>query len=702
MDGSQEWPAGPSAADPERVGPFVVEARLGEGGMGAVYLARAADGTQVAVKVVRPDLAGHPAFRARFHEEARNALRVASFCTARVLDHGEDGGRAYLATEFIEGPSLQQQLDTSGPLTGGTLHGVAVGVATALVAIHSVGLVHRDLKPGNVLLSRSGPRVIDFGIARALDEAAALTRTGQLIGTPGFLAPEQVSGGDITPATDIFAWGCLVASAANGRNPFGTGQVHVMAARALHADPDLGALTEPLAGLVRAALDKDPARRPSARDLLLSLVGADAAPPAATVVATDPGHPAAQHTRLAGPPDTAPPDAATHPSGGPAHAPTEPAQGRPQPWPEPATEPARQNVQQNVQQGGPAQQQVPRPYGEPAPHGAGQPPGPRPYGEPTRPAEPPPRPRRRSRALLAAGAAVTAAAVTAGVLYLVWPDSGDKSAGSANGFPRDALLVRIDTERGWPDTCHGDIGRYTPGAAAPVPLVTGPSCDMLPQWSPDRKRFAFTRWADPGASVYVGNANGTGVRWLASDLSGRSRVAWSPDGARLAYPVLVGRVRQFAVRPVDGAGTATTITTDPADKDDPMWSRAGLVFWSKREGTAQLYTLDPDRPTQPWKQLTTGDVPAGDPAWSPDGRRIAYTRGKDPGEIWVMNADGTGGHRVTTGAENESDPSWSPDGRWIAYVRGPFTDSVVHAIRADGTGDRVLTPQGSLIAHPSW
>ncbi|POM23451.1 Serine/threonine-protein kinase AfsK [Actinomadura rubteroloni] len=702
MDGSQEWPAGPPAADPERVGPFVVEARLGEGGMGAVYLGRAADGTQVAVKVVRPDLAGHPAFRARFHEEARNALRVASFCTARVLDHGEDGGRAYLATEFIEGPSLQQQLDASGPLTGGTLHGVAVGVATALVAIHSVGLVHRDLKPGNVLLSRSGPRVIDFGIARALDEAAALTRTGQLIGTPGFLAPEQVSGGDITPATDVFAWGCLVASAANGRNPFGTGPVHVMAARALHAEPDLGALTEPLAALVRAALDKDPARRPSARDLLLSLVGADAGPPtspAATVVATDPGHPAAQRTRLADSPGT-PPHPLTEPprpAGNPA--PGEPAYGTPQPHRE-AARPQDDRAR--------APGESTRPYGDPARSGGGIP---QPWTEPaTEPAQqnvppggPAPGRRRRSRALLAAGAAVTAAAVTAGVLYLVWPDPGRKgSGGAADGFPRDAMLVRIDTERGWPTACFGDIGRYTPGAAAPVPLVTGPSCDILPQWSPDRRRFAFTRSTDTGAGVYVGNADGTGVRWLASDLSGRSRVAWSPDGTRLAYPVIVDRVRQFTVRPVDGGGAATTITTDPADKDDPMWSRAGLVFWSKRDGTAQIYTLDPDRPAQQWKRLTSGDVPAGDPAWSPDGRRIAYTRGKNPGEIWVMNADGTGGHRVTTGTENESDPSWSPDGRWLAYVRGPFTDPVVRAIRADGTGDRVLTPTGALIAHPNW
>ncbi|WP_019634176.1 protein kinase domain-containing protein [Actinomadura atramentaria] len=650
MDGSPARRPG----DPERVGPYRIEARLGEGGMGAVYLGRAADGTAVAVKVVRPDLAGHPAFLARFRDEARNARRVASFCTAQVLDHGTDGPTAYLATEFIEGPSLQQQLDADGPLTAGTLHGVAVGVATALVAIHAAGLVHRDLKPGNVLLSRSGPRVIDFGIARALDEAASLTRTGQLLGTPGFLAPEQVSGGEITPATDVFAWGCLVAVSASGHNPFGTGPVHVMAARALHAEPDLSALAEPLAGLVRAALDKDPARRPTARALLLDLVGADAPGPAAEAAA-----------RAVPPTLVAPPE-----------------QRRTEPVPEP----------------------VPGIVPDTAPIGTGPvatlPPVPEPVPGPDY--APPARRRGRSRALLAGGAAAVAAALTAVAVVVLWPD-GKPAAGPA-AFPRDPLLVRIDTAPGWPKQCHGDIGRYTPGTAAPVVLVGGPTCDVLPQWSPDRRRIAFTRSLGRTVEAWVANADGSGARLVTDALPGLVRVAWSPDGKRIAYPVRTGGVRQFEVRAVDG-GDPARITSDDADKDDPTWSRQGrLAFWSKTgDGVPRVYTMDPDSPGSAFQQVTRDDVPAGDPAWSPDGKSLAYTRGKSPhGQIWVTTASGGNPHRVTTGDVNESDPWWSPDGRWLVYVRGPFTDPVVHAIRPDGTGDRVLTPAGTVIAHPNW
>ncbi|TDC61576.1 serine/threonine protein kinase, partial [Actinomadura sp. GC306] len=259
--------------DPTRIGRYRIEAKVGEGGMGAVYLGRDPGGRQVAVKVVRSALAGDRTFLARFHDEAANAQRVASFCTAQVLEHGDDLGLAYMVTEYIDGPSLLEHVTENGPLSPGMLHGVAVGVAAALVAIHSAGLVHRDLKPSNVLLSISGPRVIDFGIARALDVASAHTRTGQVVGTPGWIAPEQITSQQVTPAVDVFAWGCLVAYAASGHNPFGQGSFQILAARAVHAEPEIGDLPPALAGLVESALHKDPERRPSARDLLLGLVG---------------------------------------------------------------------------------------------------------------------------------------------------------------------------------------------------------------------------------------------------------------------------------------------------------------------------------------------------------------------------------------------------------------------------------------------
>ncbi|NVI87637.1 serine/threonine-protein kinase [Actinomadura sp. BRA 177] len=259
--------------DPTRIGRYRIEAKIGEGGMGAVYLGRGEDGRPVAVKVVRAELAGDRTFLARFHDEAANAQRVASFCTAQVLEHGEDLGLAYMVTEYIDGPSLLEHVSEKGALSPGMLHGVAVGVAAALVAIHSAGLVHRDLKPSNVLLSISGPRVIDFGIARALDMVSSHTRTGQVVGTPGWIAPEQITTQQVTTAVDVFAWGCLVAYAASGRNPFGQGSFQLLAARAVHAEPETGDLPPSLSGLVQAALRKDPGARPSVRDLLLALVG---------------------------------------------------------------------------------------------------------------------------------------------------------------------------------------------------------------------------------------------------------------------------------------------------------------------------------------------------------------------------------------------------------------------------------------------
>ncbi|WP_203984981.1 protein kinase domain-containing protein [Sphaerisporangium rufum] len=262
--------------DPPRIGPYLVAGRLGEGGMGTVYLARDPAGRPVAVKVVKPSFTLDEGFAARFHAEVANARRVASFCTARVLDNGDaDDGRPYLVTEYIAGTPLSRQITRHGALEPGTLHGVALGVAAALAAIHVAGLVHRDLKPANVILSISGPRVIDFGISRALDATQGMTRSGELLGTPGWWAPEQVRGEEITPAADVFAWGCLVAYAGNGRHPFGHGDLMTMAARVLHGRPDLGALPAPLDRLARLATEPDPARRPTAQELLIALVGGE-------------------------------------------------------------------------------------------------------------------------------------------------------------------------------------------------------------------------------------------------------------------------------------------------------------------------------------------------------------------------------------------------------------------------------------------
>ncbi|MGW5681158.1 serine/threonine-protein kinase [Nonomuraea sp. NPDC003754] len=261
-------------ADAREIGPYRLLGRLGEGGMGTVFLAIAPTGRPVAVKVVKTEFAHQEGFNARFHAEVDNARRVASFCTAQVLDNGNDGvGRPYLVTEYISGVPLSDQITKYGALEPGALHGVALGVAAALAAIHVAGLVHRDLKPANVILSMSGPRVIDFGISRALDRESNFTLSGELLGSPGWWAPEQVRGQQVTPAADIFAWGCLVAFAGNGRHPFGRGDAITLATRVLHQAPDLGALPAPLNDLVRQATAMDPLQRPTAQDLLIALVG---------------------------------------------------------------------------------------------------------------------------------------------------------------------------------------------------------------------------------------------------------------------------------------------------------------------------------------------------------------------------------------------------------------------------------------------
>ncbi|MFI7433412.1 serine/threonine protein kinase [Micromonospora haikouensis] len=263
--------------DPARLGGYELLGRLGDGGMGSVFLARSPQGRRVAVKVVRPELAHDDVFRARFRSEVNRARQVPPFCTAEVLDADPDHDPPYLVVEYVEGPSLAQLLREHGPLGAAQLHSIAVGVATALTAIHDAGVIHRDLKPANVLVAPGGIRVIDFGIARAFEATSQHTRTNQLVGTVSYMAPERLdtsSGQPAGPAADIFAWGALVAHAATGRNPFGGDSATSIAMRILTQPPDLAGLGGPLRELVSRALEKDPAARPTARELLDGLLTA--------------------------------------------------------------------------------------------------------------------------------------------------------------------------------------------------------------------------------------------------------------------------------------------------------------------------------------------------------------------------------------------------------------------------------------------
>ncbi|GGK76863.1 hypothetical protein Sme01_42580 [Sphaerisporangium melleum] len=257
--------------DPAQIGPFRLAGRLGEGGQGVVYLGQDESGERVAVKLLHVRFSGDHTARSRFARELKAAARVASFCTARVIAADLDGDVPYIASEYIEGRSLREAVETGGPLAGGALERLAVGTATALTAIHKAGIVHRDFKPDNVLIAPDGPRVVDFGISRILDSTGTIT--SRAVGTPAYMAPEQISGGEVGPAADVFAWGSTVAFAATGRAPFGGTSIAAVLNRVLNDEADLSAMPERLRGVVRACLSKDPAARPTADRVLLWLLG---------------------------------------------------------------------------------------------------------------------------------------------------------------------------------------------------------------------------------------------------------------------------------------------------------------------------------------------------------------------------------------------------------------------------------------------
>ncbi|MEU5884887.1 serine/threonine-protein kinase [Spirillospora sp. NPDC047279] len=412
------------------MGPYEVVRRLGAGGMGVVYLAHAPGGDLVAVKVMNSDWVAQAGFRIRFEREVEAIRLVAPFCTAPVLDAATDGDLAYIVTEYVEGDTLWQSVRGRGPLAGARLESVAVGTAVALTAIHRAGVVHRDLKPGNVILSPEGPKVIDFGVARL---AGSIPITGDFaIGTPPFMSPEQARGEVVTHASDVFSWGAVVAFASTGRAPFGATSGPDVFYRIVHERPDLTGLPDRLALVVQRAMAKDARQRPTARDLIDVLVGRSVDELVELPVTSADGEPVSAEDR------PAPPRLSLVVSAPPNGAPEVPAA---EPGTDTGTEPQARSQRGGTQNGlrsGGTRSGLRR--------GGEQPGGTRPGGE---------RRRRRWQTGLAAGV-VGLCALGGGAAYAML---GQKAAPPPSTFDDD-----FDTERGWLERDQADgIARYHDG-----------------------------------------------------------------------------------------------------------------------------------------------------------------------------------------------------------------------------------------------
>ncbi|MFE3313666.1 bifunctional serine/threonine-protein kinase/transporter substrate-binding domain-containing protein [Embleya sp. NPDC059213] len=414
------------AQDPQRIGSFAVLGRLGAGGMGRVFLARSPGGRLVAVKTVHAELAADPHFRRRFAAEIAAMRRIGGFWTAAFVDADAEAETPWLATEYLTGPSLTQAVTAHGPLPESSARLLAAGLAESLTAIHAVGLVHRDLKPSNVLLTADGPRVIDFGIARQVHGTSELTRTGHLVGSPGFLSPEQARGDEVGPASDVFAVGLVLTYATAGVPAFGTGDPAQLLFRVVYEEPRLDAVPAGLRPLVAACLRKDPAERPTP-ERLLELLGESARPaaddwlPAAhsALVRNRPGEtgPTEAGATEAGPTEAGaggvPPTYPRQPPEAVAGAPTAPAGPVPPP-PGPVRAPA-------------AVPPPPRPARAPVPGWS-----PVPDQAPAVPFAPVTKDSGMPRRRLLIGGSVVAAALAGGSAYLFTRDEGGRTGAVAN------------------------------------------------------------------------------------------------------------------------------------------------------------------------------------------------------------------------------------------------------------------------------
>ena len=629
--------------------------------MGVVYLGIGWDGSQVAVKVLRPELADDQEFRSRFRREVSALLRVKGLCTVRVIEADTESAQPFMITEYAEGPSLAEYIDSYGLMGPDMLYGLATGLAEALTVIHAAGIVHRDFKPSNVILTGAGPKVIDFGIAQALD-ATSLTRTGMMVGSAGFMAPEQISGRP-GPPTDIFVWGVTVAYAATGQPPFGTGDTHAVLYRVMHGDPDISGVPDPLRSLVAAALTKAPDQRPTARQLLDQLTSISMAPmatspriqesPTQTVLA--------QTWQQTGP----------GPSG-----------------PRPAGDDSRSNSSLLLE---PAQSPG-TPYpGTPYPGAASagtQPPGTQPPGTQPPGTQPPGTtpsthpgaadgsPGRFSRRTAAIGtAALAAAAVAAAVVFAILPGHAPKEGPAANeGGPGTATPVAPNSLPTYPgQLARGVFQRIDRIVTSGSTMVTTGS-----QKTGDAVRQQFFVSTDAGqnwrlAPVQRPRGGQPPLGHEAIRIAGGQR-GWMAFGDDAIWTSQDGQSWMLAgtrgITPRQSNDTINVVTNTPdgflAAGYETTSAGSQAVTWTSRDGVT-------------WQRLTAAQLGLQEPAGTPSGIDFAVSHG---------NATVITDRRAGVWLSTDSGAHWTP----VTIPVDHGAQNAISGVSFDGAGLIAVRP----------
>ena len=647
------------AGDPARIGHYRLTARLGSGGMGVVYLGIGWDGSQVAVKVLRSELADDQEFRSRFRREVSALMRVKGVCTVRVIEADTESAQPFMITEYAEGPSLAEYIDSYGLIGPDMLYGLATGLAEALTVIHAAGIVHRDFKPSNVILTDAGPKVIDFGIAQALD-ATSLTMTGMMVGSAGFMAPEQISGRPGPPA-DIFVWGVTVAYAATGQPPFGTGDTHAVLYRVMHGDPDISGVPDPLRSLVAAALTKDPDQRPTARQLLDQLTSISMAPmatspriqesPTQTVLA--------QTWQQTGP----------GPSG-----------------PRPAGEDSRSNGSLLL---------------EPA-----QPPGTTPSTHPGAADDSPGRFSRRTAAI--GTAALAAAAVAAAVVFAILPGHTPKEGPAANeGGPGTATPVAPDTLPTYPgQLARGVFQRIDRIVTSGSTMVTTGS-----QKTGDAVRQQFFVSTDAGQNWRLAPVQRPGggqppLGHEAIRIAGGQR-GWMAFGDDAIWTSQDGQSWTLAgtrgITPRQSNDTINVVTNTPdgflAAGYETTSAGSQAVTWTSRDGVT-------------WQRLTAAQLGLQEPAGTPSGIDFAVSHGNatvitDRGAgVWLSTDSGAHWTPVTIPVDHGAQDAISGvsfDGAGLIAVRpGRTASGASDGVAYFSQDGRTWQYAGTIAAAGGW